>query len=198
MIEPEEQDRWSALAEELGLPPASTQTPPAPGASEAQEPDAAEPGEASGTPFVVEEPPERGRRKRSALPTEEKTEEASEAVPTEEIEAPADEERPRRRRRVRGNKKSRKTAAAESADTAETEETGDEERPRRRRRRRGKKAEKEGEAAPAADMEEEKLEPTSAEEPVLDEEEDEESADFSTWNVPSWAEIIAGLYRPEH
>ncbi len=34
---------------------------------------------------------------------------------------------------------------------------------------------------------------------AAEEEEDaeEEVEDFSTWNVPSWAEIIAGLYRPE-
>jgi hypothetical protein len=35
-----------------------------------------------------------------------------------------------------------------------------------------------------------------AEEEVQDEE-DEDIDDLSNWNVPSWAELIASLYRPE-
>jgi hypothetical protein len=48
-----------------------------------------------------------------------------------------------------------------------------------------------------AESDEDEREEISAEEPPLEEEDDEESEDFSTWNVPSWSEIIAGLYRPE-
>lgn len=221
MIEPKEQDRWSALAEELGLPAAPAETPsPVSAASQAREPAVSELVQTSEPPAPslpspnLEEAgegasPVRGRRRRSA-PAAETTPASAEqdaggtgeAVPTEELaesaETPAGEERPRRRRRVRGSKKSRKPATAEATGAAaETEEAGEEERPRRRRRRRGKKADNETEA-PAAEMEEDKAEQTSAEEPVLDEDEDEETEDFSTWNVPSWAEIIAGLYRPEH
>jgi ribonuclease E len=220
MIEPEEKDRWSALAEELGLPPTPTQTPPPISApSKAQEPAIVEPVEAFESPdpsppsFRLEEggegePPARGRRRRSAPAVEslhpsaeENADATGEPAPPEGLaepaEPPADEERPRRRRRVRGSKKPLKSGATEAtAAAAETEEAGEEQRPRRRRRRRGKKADKESEA-PTAEMEEEKVEETSAEEPDLDEE-DEETEDFSTWNVPSWAEIIAGLYRPEH
>jgi ribonuclease E len=94
------------------------------------------------------------------------------------------------------------------------DETGAEEgksrRRRRRRRRKGGAATADeaalGESAegpaeePAAEdseLEDEASDEVLAEiEPAVDED-DEEIDDLSNWTVPSWAEIVASLYRPE-
>jgi hypothetical protein len=80
---------------------------------------------------------------------------------------------------------------------------------RKRRRRRGRKNEPEREARPVAVEDEgpeeaapEELDEevyASDEEPAAAEEEDDEDLvlDLTNWNVPSWAELVAGLYRPE-
>src|SRR5690242_2962258 len=95
MIEPEKQDRWSALAEELGLPPSPTETPSTSAAPKPQERAIAEPREVSELPAASvpspdveggeeEEAPARGRRRRSAPSAEEKTEDPGEALPPDE------------------------------------------------------------------------------------------------------------------
>jgi hypothetical protein len=79
---------------------------------------------------------------------------------------------------------------------------------RRRRRRRGRRGETERETRAVASAqpeepaeEDDDEEELVAEEGMLAEEEEdlgeEETIDLSNWNVPSWAELIAGLYRPE-
>jgi hypothetical protein len=40
-------------------------------------------------------------------------------------------------------------------------------------------------------------EPPPAVEPEPEDEDDEEVENLSNWNVPSWQELIASLYRPE-
>jgi ribonuclease E len=206
MIAPEEHDRWASLAEELGLPPEGQEMRAAsPVAPQANKPsvDAAEAEPSEPPPAVEDEPPARGRRRRSPSAA---SVEVKAKAPGKKA-APDEEERPRRRRRRRGSKATVETEAgsaetptieASSASPAEGEEASDDERPRRRRRR-GKITDKDNEPQVIAETEAEELTESVAEEPARDDEddEDEETEDFSTWNVPVWAEIIAGLYRPD-
>jgi len=217
MNEPEEKDHWKALAEELGLPPESPETPPTSASPESQGLTAAvsvETSQSLASPSSFEQTSEAGDVPGSSqLQCPSSVPEASSSSPrliadeeeraevvlpeesTETVETPEQEERPRRRRRTRSSKKSRKRTEAETTDTAtEIEKASEEERPRRRRRRRSKKTDKESEASSDTEKEQE----TPSEETPRDEEDDEEIEDFSTWNVPSWAEIIDGLYRPEN
>jgi hypothetical protein len=88
-------------------------------------------------------------------------------------------------------------------------EEGPKKRRRRRRRRRKKKGPGEGEpAAPAAvDGDGAEAVGFDEDEPAADEERAVESVEDDTpetarqvianWNVPSWPEIVAGLYRPD-
>jgi hypothetical protein len=221
MHETESNDSWRALAEELGLATDAEGQSASPVMAHGHEPAAAEgvktvaePGELP--PSTEEVPSGRNRRrtKRSDADRVKGPEPQQESVnvpedAAETSEAAGTEERTRRRRRRRGSKRTssrEKEATTEDATLAEapghsteTEEETSAEQPRRRRRRRGKKVEREMQPEPADDMEEEPEESTS--ESAISEEEvedaDEENEDFSTWNVPSWAEIIAGLYRPE-
>jgi ribonuclease E len=216
MIEPEDNDRWRSLAEELGLPPTSEDAPSPADAvvrseqprSARAEPDPVKAEEYAESTPAEQERPARGRRRRgrSADRAESKAETAGGEASLPTSEAPGEEERHRRRRRRRGSKSSTSSelettgeeTTEESSASVEEKETDSGERPRRRRRRRVKKAELEGETVDVVESEEDREEVVE-EEPIRVEEEDddEEAEDFSTWNVPSWAEIIAGLYRPE-
>jgi ribonuclease E len=129
----------------------------------------------------------------------------------------ASEQRPSRRRR-RGRRGSKKdegetepasveaalaTGAEAENPTEPVAEVPDEETPeepaRRRGRRRGRsrKGERESEPAQASETEEAEEEVVSEEPARVEEEEDDEMDDLSNWNVPSWQELIASLYRPE-
>ncbi len=156
---------------------------------------------------------------------EEVAAESVETAPGEE--SPADEEGadkggPRKRRRRRGRRGGRGDKVEEGSETPddvapvegeavltesistqeviekspavrEANDRGDRSR-RPRRRRPGEDV-----AIPAARKVEEEADPEEVEviarEPAADEEEPVE--DMSAWNVPSWQEIIASLYRPE-
>jgi ribonuclease E len=90
--------------------------------------------------------------------------------------------------------------------------TGEKKRRRRRRRRKGSKGDPRSETGAEVESAEEPDEsplereevPLSAEEdeevvavtPGQDDEEEDEVDNFSNWNVPSWQELIASLYRP--
>jgi hypothetical protein len=120
------------------------------------------------------------------------------------------EQRKRRRRRGRRGKKDRTTPAVEGKETAaepsHDEEKEQVERPtakpeaaaeegqpseRKRRRRRHKTSE-------AGSIEEASSEQHENTQGVKEGEEEEVPIeDMSTWSVPSWAEIIAALYRPD-
>jgi ribonuclease E len=131
-------------------------------------------------------------------------------------EAAAPRGRSRRRRRGRGSKSAPVVEGTPAAPTSETpadggeapavEATelippateGEEESGRRPRRRRSRGRNPEREEAPRVavtanvdapdNAEEEEVEPAGREEEV---------DDLSNWNVPSWAELIGSLYRPE-
>jgi ribonuclease E len=90
------------------------------------------------------------------------------------------------------------------------EETGPKKRRRRRRRRKKKGAGEPAEAGPAAAAEGPEAEETAGEFEGPEEEEEVEAGFgdegvspeatrdlIANWNVPSWSEIVAGLYRPE-
>jgi len=68
--------------------------------------------------------------------------------------------------------------------------TEESEKPRRRRRRSRRKK---GEAPVAAEGEEPAAEPTL----VADEDDDSTAELVKDWNLPSWNDLIASLYRPD-
>jgi hypothetical protein len=134
--------------------------------------------------------------------------------------APEDQRPARRRRRGRrGSKQEAETeteptsgdaalvtgtedeSPAEAATEAPEGESSEEPTPRRGRRRgRTRKGERESEPTvteEAAETVEEEEEVVSEEPPRVEEDDDEEVDDLSNWNVPSWQELIASLYRPE-
>jgi ribonuclease E len=105
-------------------------------------------------------------------------------------------------------------AEAEAEGEGEAETEGEPGKKRRRRRRRRKKkggpngqpeaaeGEAEGEAEEAEGAEGEPEEGEEAEEPAAVGAEEEVSPEvtrelIANWNVPSWQEIVAGLYRPD-
>jgi ribonuclease E len=119
------------------------------------------------------------------------------------------EQRKRRRRRGRRGRKERTEPVEEGKETpaaphekeeeaadepsaagqeAAAEESESSERKRRRRRRKKSEAAAEEEGA---------VEEVTETQKIKDEEEDVPIEDMSAWSVPSWAEIIASLYRPE-
>jgi len=79
-------------------------------------------------------------------------------------------------------------APAESPEPAEETEEG--EKPRRRRRRSRRKK---GESPVAAEGDEPAAEPTL----VADEDDDSTAELVKDWNIPSWNDLIASLYRPD-
>jgi hypothetical protein len=141
-----------------------------------------EAGQSEDRPAAVEEAPRegagRGRRRgrRKPAPVAETTSEI--AAGAEAAAAPAEE-----------------VAGTEPSPVEEREA---EEEPRRRRRRRGKKAEPESEPPVPAEIEDEiDFVPEEEPEVVETDEADEEFDDLSNWTVPSWADLVASMYRPE-
>jgi hypothetical protein len=120
---------------------------------------------------------------------------------------PASDEPDRvRGRRRRGRRGGRGAPAAQEAEgpappegeSAEHEGPSDEKRERGRRRGRGRPRREEIAERPA-EVDEEAASEEPVEEPK-DKEDDAPDDDIDTlsdWNVPSWQELIASLYRPE-
>jgi hypothetical protein len=129
-------------------------------------------------------------------------------------ESPATRGRSRRRRRGRGSKSAADVPVEPGSETptggteapvvevsesippdTESEEESSQRPPRRRSRGRAPEREEaprvaaveEDDEAPR-EVEEEELEPVGR---------DDEVDDLSNWNVPSWAELIGSLYRPD-
>jgi hypothetical protein len=91
-----------------------------------------------------------------------------------------------------------KSCGGEAGAETTAEDAGEGESSRRRGRGRGRARTKQGKAQrssdePTADEEQGQTENRAAE----DEGKDEELDNLSDWNVPSWTELIASLYRPE-
>lgn len=198
------QDRshWDELARQLGLEPEQSGRKPEAPAKPIRSPEPV----AERSPETHAPEPAFEEDRYEAGPHEDRFEEIASEQPVEphEAEEPAAEEPPQRRRGRQGRaggrrgRRSRDETAAEPGDTGEVvaetppqEETAAEQEPGRRRgRRRGRR-----DAEPVEG--ESKAEP--AEEAAAAEEDDsiEEVDTLSDWNVPSWNELIASLYRPE-
>jgi ribonuclease E len=206
-------DHWTRLANELGLEPDPDRPPPA-------RADVAKDHADHGFEPAGDEPsaPPRGRRRRHAPEREAETTALTAGEPPAEPDLLDDEPphsaggRPRR---------GRKAADAESTDRADDEsaggatesdletEVGEEasagakpveeaDKPRRRRRRsRRKKANDQPETAAggADDTDAAATETVTAD--AADEDEDPAPEVIADWNVPSWNDLIASLYRPD-
>ena len=205
-----QRDHWQAIAEQLGLgpesEPASSETRPFAGRDRRTPEERAE-QPASSKPNTGADLP----RQPAPAPissAEEETLAGREPDAAEQIqEGDAAEAEPdlssRRRSRRRRDDRHAEKAVAEHGRAGREEETSvtdlageeAEERPSRRGRRRGRgrrrtvEEDREESAAPATE------EPREPE--LEDDTEIEELGDFSNWNVPSWNELIASLYRPE-
>lgn len=221
-----EQDRWRELHELLGLPedntaakPASPPPSPPPAEPLLHKEHAAYIAAESPLPddeVDVELPPpalEAGMEgdEDRALPAPEE-EEIPEALDEEETlpdpEAPREpardeRDRPRRgRRRGRRGRRSHHDAdearSAQPLDTDDTEvEPSDEQgaAPARRTPETGEGASDDDFGDDSA-VEEEV--PLSSPQPAAENDDDDEPVEtFADWNVPSWQEIVASLYRPE-
>ncbi len=203
----DDQNRWRELHKLLGLPPESQAAAP-----ERAPPRAEPPAEASAVPLPHREPEEERDLAEEELgePLEEEVEtpppEEEEILPPpsareeqeEEAEALADEEEPPRRGRRRGRRGRRGRPGREeearrpvSLETDDTEVEPAEDVSGREHPLRSPDEE------PAEDLsseDEEELEPVSD---STDEDDDEPMETFADWNVPSWQEIVASLYRPD-
>jgi ribonuclease E len=207
-LAPNTDDHWRRLAAELGLeigpePEASAPAPEDHAAEELPPPAVErEPAEEE-----MEAPPpaaNRGRRRRSSAAADDEApapsrsrrgRPAPEPVP-EEVEA---EELPELTEvDVNGPLAEPEPTGEPEAEFAPLEDEPAEEpaeKPRRRRRRgRRKKGEPAGEGGDAAATTD-RAEPADEEPAPVTEETPEEVV--SDWNVPSWDDLIASLYRPE-
>jgi hypothetical protein len=218
----EQQDRWRDLAAELGLPP-EPEPAPLPAPVTTSKPDFRPlPEEELLEP--EEEGPTARTEHADELDLEEDMEPAGEMGAIQEIAPVAEEEEEqpsRHRRRSRRGMRRHEEAhpANETSDLArededvhashqaadqdepadETEEPEEKPQRRRRRSRQRSRPEPQSEADDTFDEEdrEEEAEP-EAEEPAEDVHEDDDEPDnLADWNVPSWQELIASLYRPE-
>jgi hypothetical protein len=217
-----DRERWANLARELGLEPEPeslpdpavaepVEEPPTESAgvdnsSEAEETIPEEPSAPPGLPKpepskdAVEQPLE------DAVPVP-KGEESFPAPSSQSIEEPAatdppeaEERRPSGRRRRRGSSRGSRKAPADATvsavptSTEEPETTPPERSSRRRSSGRGRKKTAEVPlAGPAATDAADALPQSDI--PVTEAGDEE---DLSTWNIPSWQELIASLYRPDH
>jgi hypothetical protein len=217
-----QREHWQAIAEQLGLSPEaddldSSEPSPAQAPAKREEEPAIEPAAPRIEPVEqAEEPlPRRGRRSRSARTEKEPPqpvgaeqqpgrEPAVEDTGTEP--ASSGEERPsgkrgRRRRSERTSAVKEEKATdsprdAEAANEAE-ESSPSAERPKRRGRGRGRQkkavtAEPVKKTATDEETGDKVSVPADAEAEELD-----DVRSLSNWNVPSWNELIASLYRPE-
>jgi ribonuclease E len=195
----DDQDRWRELHELLGLPPdeAPAAPPPPPPAPKHIEPaplTSAEPEELASlpkAPRVFDEPRTDASvvQEEASVPPLEEEEippplSDDETAPTEARMTEEDEDRPRRgRRRGRRGRRSRSRREEAPADVASLDNDDTDVEP----------TENELAPAPAAVDDDEEEMPAAR----LDDEDDEPLETFADWNVPSWQEIVASLYRPE-
>ncbi len=217
-----QREHWQAIAEQLGLAPDPSQPCAAPAESDLPPPmPEEEPVAEVSAPAVEREPlaepapPRRGRRGRPDQAEKQPVlRERPNSMPraeagTHESAAPtgqSEEEGTRRGRRRRSGRSAAPTenrpraseASAEISDEAEApDEPASHPKRRGRGRNRSKKAELEKPRPARGENKEPAAEPVA---PPGAEREDEELDDvrsLSNWNVPSWNELIASLYRPE-
>jgi hypothetical protein len=204
---------WQELAEQLGLEPVESSAPPPQPTSKEEKAEAPQPAR----PERVEPAVTKTEDAVSFAPHEEAISPVEvEAIPAQATdqfvsaaEASGDEE-PRRVEPAAVQESS----AERGGRRARRPERGDRDRTSPRRRDSSRRREQETVAARAGDWPAEspetapedefsdELETESVEEtpPAEDRKEDDDADDLDTlsdWNVPSWAELIASLYRPE-
>jgi hypothetical protein len=201
-----QRDHWQAIAEQLGLArdaePAEPEheagheraTPAPPPAEQAEEMITAQGADQQETVFSTEDSDQT-----QAVDVPETLTE----VQNEDVDAPSEESDEQRRGRRRRGGKSRRRSEEKGNEPGERGvsragdpalEEGEEDLPRGDRRRGGHEKIDEAEAeAEAADL----PAPEAIEQEADDDTEIEELGDFTNWNVPSWNELIASLYRPE-
>jgi len=207
-----QREHWQAIAEQLGLAPEeevsaenaaskatpaahTTRTPPGSPAEPAAEiaaaqeptPDHLEPdGETRGEETQVRE---------RAEPSIGETQTAKPGT-SEVAEADADA-RTRKGRRGRRTRDTRALASRgdEPPEASLSEEAGD--RPMRRDRGRDRHKKTGARRTHATRVGEAETKPQEAEPAEEDDSDPEDLRSLSTWNVPSWNELIASLYRPE-
>jgi hypothetical protein len=220
MMDPDrsrEREHWQAIAEQLGLAP-EPEVPGGPQAKPNLAPGSREENQAAqaSAPLVEPEklrrepPPRRGRRDRSAGGDErpEQREKSSPPLHEEAARKETGAEPPRsaeegtgrrRRRRSARNPAATESKARGSDAGADTPSEREKTRKAADRPKRGRGRPKAAEAVnpdrkPAAKQEigEEIAVSQGAEDAELD-----DVRSLSNWNVPSWNELIASLYRPE-
>lgn len=207
---------WQSLAEEFGLPPDS-KSEPAP--VKAERPPAPPPRVKVAPPPPPPEPVVQRAEPETAEAAFEPAIKPAEPLNLDHISLDLDDHRqapPEPPRPKRGGGRRQRSRPAEESPPAETpsraaEETGEaqpeaekptpeprqeEDRsPRRKRSRRGTKG-----TTPKSEVVSGKGE-VSQGEPVAavaeDDDEEAEARSISTWNLPSWQELISSLYRPD-
>lgn len=206
------EEHWRALAEQLGLDPASEPSPEAePRTLPRDEP-------ASISPAVRAEEPEwdpaetqpRSEERAVDAEAEEETHHGTgQALDVDTPPARLERERPARSKRGRGRRAPRKESVAEDPEgtpevMAEREEPpgADHESPvatqeSGKRERRGRRRGRPRDHEPVAESDQPEADEPDATAHTEAEEDDTEEVDtLSDWNVPSWNELIASLYRP--
>jgi hypothetical protein len=202
----EETNSWDQLARELGIQNEGTnslatgQPEPLPRKKEA---------ETSQETDVFEPSPGRGRRAQpEQASSTEPTEIGQQAELTAEERQAGSAEEPSRSSRRRGQDRSQRadtgesrvaeagrTEPADAAPEAEMGMAGD--RQRRRGRGRGRRKKDLAELEEATEDRAEGQRPVDGHQRDPDDADTEDMDTLSDWNVPSWAELIASLYRPD-
>jgi hypothetical protein len=215
-----QRDHWQAIAEQLGLAPeqeALTEEatpPPAPAAGVKPSPPQPAVKAVAERPAAKEPAPARQERVAAAKVEEQPSREPpepplaearEESVSTSQPAEPPEEEaapKHRRRRRPKSARAAKSNAAEQaSAGAGPLEENpGDEAEERATRRGRGRGRRKKGKperTAATSVAEDEEIVPKAAEPAETEDADLDDLRSLSSWNVPSWNELIASLYRPE-
>jgi hypothetical protein len=213
-----QREHWQAIAEQLGLAPedepgaeqpraeqprpvtpaiTKVESPPAEAASETVDEDVWE-----SVPEPLAAPVPEVEQERAVASAEQPSagdleEEPHTAEPSELEDAERGERHRRRRRSKSGRPARSRSADLPEGDPGTAEEAPGEEHERSTRRGRGRR--KPGKSTqrttrPAVD---EAAPPPSEESTETDDADAEDLGSLTNWNVPSWNELIASLYRPD-
>jgi hypothetical protein len=177
---------WDELAEQLGLPPDNTPT-----AARAKPPE----------PTVHRQESNLDDMREHAEDKPADTLHAPERLPEEDT-GPEDDRPARRRRGRRGGRRHREAREESGSGSARRSRSAgrSDKRPRKARHSRGTD-EPLSQDMPDRNVDLEEVQDEHDVEPQAPpndsgETDDEEMEKISDWNVPSWAEIVSGLYRP--
>lgn len=204
------QQHWRELAEQLGLEPEPSSTPPTAANGQSPSPPLSQPGVSSLTQQALPaasqvSSAEIGSRSARAAPQQPEPElvfgegiltkvEIGQTEVEETVGATLGDERPRLGRRRRGRRRSKGKKARQGLPAVESTVPGqalsDQKQPEHPDRQEPEYEDEDGPEA-SGDVEE------TAEGPSMADLSGEEDYDFSNWNVPSWNELVDSLYRPD-